>query len=52
MAIKHHKLVRWHVWLGWLIGLPIIIWTASGLLMVVQPIETVRGVGYRFQEQK
>ncbi|NRD89601.1 hypothetical protein C8024_09295 [Sphingopyxis sp. BSNA05] len=41
--MKHYKLMRWHVWLGWLIGVPIIIWTASGLLMVVQPIETVRG---------
>ena len=43
MAIKHYKLMRWHVWLGWLIGVPIILWTASGLLMVAQPIETVRG---------
>ena len=41
--MKHHKLMRWHVWLGWLIGVPIIIWTASGLLMVAQPFENVRG---------
>ncbi len=39
----HSKFFRWHIWLGWLIGVPIILWTASGLLMVSQPIEMVRG---------
>ncbi len=39
----HSRFFRWHIWLGWLIGVPIILWTASGLLMVSQPIEMVRG---------
>lgn len=34
---------RWHVWLGWLIGVPIVMWLASGLFMVIKPIEEVRG---------
>jgi hypothetical protein len=37
------KLIRWHVWLGWLIGVPLILWTASGLFMAARPIEDVRG---------
>lgn len=36
-------LARAHVWLGWLVGVPLLIWTATGLFMVAQPIETVRG---------
>jgi hypothetical protein len=32
-----------HVWLGWIIGVPLLFWTASGLFMVSQPIEKVRG---------
>jgi hypothetical protein len=28
------RLRRWHVWLGWLVGLPMLFWTVSGLVMV------------------
>ena len=31
------------MWLGWLIGVPMIFWTVSGLVMVARPIEDVRG---------
>ena len=34
---------KWHVWLAWLAGLPILMWTVTGLVMVVKPIEEVRG---------
>ena len=36
-------LAKWHIWLGWLVGVPIVMWLATGLLMVVRPIEAVRG---------
>lgn len=50
MAINHKNFYKWHIWLGWLIGVPIILWTASGLLMVSQPIETVRGNHLRSEQ--
>ena len=31
------------MWLGWLVGLPMLFWTVSGLVMVARPIEEVRG---------
>ena len=37
------KLRRWHMWLGWLVGLPVLFWTVSGFVMVARPIEEVRG---------
>jgi uncharacterized iron-regulated membrane protein len=37
------RLRRYHIWLGWLVGLPILMWTLTGLVMVVRPIEEVRG---------
>ncbi|HEX8466838.1 MAG TPA: hypothetical protein VF620_03420 [Allosphingosinicella sp.] len=39
------RLRRWHIWLGWAVGLPFLAWTVSGLVMVARPIETVRGEG-------
>ena len=41
--MKYQTLHKWHIWLGWLVGVPLILWTASGLFMVARPIEEVRG---------
>lgn len=41
------SLRRVHIWVGWLVGVPILLWTLSGLMMVVRPIETVRGTDLR-----
>ncbi|HEY5724079.1 MAG TPA: PepSY domain-containing protein [Allosphingosinicella sp.] len=37
------RLRRYHIWLGWIVGLPILFWTVTGLIMVARPIEEVRG---------
>ncbi len=37
------NLARWHIWLGWAVGVPVLLWLATGLLMVARPIEDVRG---------
>ena len=41
--ITRSRLRRWHVWLGWIVALPFLFWTVSGLIMVWKPIEEVRG---------
>ncbi|MEO9468115.1 PepSY domain-containing protein [Parasphingorhabdus sp.] len=51
MAIGHRDFFKWHIWLGWLIGVPIILWTASGLFMVARPIEEVRGTHLRAESE-
>lgn len=45
--MHYRSLHKWHIWLGWLIGVPLILWTASGLFMVARPIEEVRGEHFR-----
>lgn len=37
------SLRRWHIWLGWIVGIPILLWVLTGLVMVARPIEEVRG---------
>ena len=37
------RYARWHIWLGWLVGVPLLLWTLSGVAMVARPIEEVRG---------
>lgn len=37
------RFARWHIWLGWVVALPILMWVITGLLMVARPIEAVRG---------
>jgi hypothetical protein len=41
------QFARWHIWLGWLVGFPILMWTVTGLWMVARPIEEVRGTDLR-----
>jgi hypothetical protein len=36
-------LYRLHVWLGWIVAIPILLWMVSGLWMAARPIEEVRG---------
>lgn len=43
MGAVRSRLRRWHVWLGWIVGLPILLWIVSGLIMIARPIEVVRG---------
>lgn len=41
------RFARWHIWLGWLVGFPILMWILTGLIMVARPIEEVRGTALR-----
>ena len=41
--IDRRRLRRWHIWLGWIVAIPMLLWTVSGVVMVWKPIEEVRG---------
>ena len=41
--VDRARLRRWHVWLGWVLAIPMLVWTVSGIIMVAKPIEEVRG---------
>lgn len=43
MIITMRSLAKWHIWLGWLVAVPIAMWLATGLFMTLRPIEQVRG---------
>lgn len=40
---RMHRLARWHIWLGWVVAIPLLLWTISGVVMVARPIDEVRG---------
>src|SRR5688572_20716791 len=44
------RFARWHIWLGWVVGLPVLMWTVTGLWMVARPIEEVRGTHLRAEQ--
>ena len=46
------KFAKWHIWLGWLVGVPILMWTVTGLIMVWHPIEHVRGNHLRIESEQ
>jgi len=41
------RFARWHIWLGWLVGFPLLMWVVTGLFMAARPIEEVRGEDLR-----
>ncbi|MCK0128033.1 PepSY domain-containing protein [Erythrobacter sp. F6033] len=50
MAKTMRLFVKWHIWLGWLVGVPIVMWIATGLFMVSKPIAEVRGNHLRIDQ--
>ncbi len=44
------RFAKWHIWLGWLVGVPILMWMVTGLFMAAKPIEEVRGNHLRVEQ--
>lgn len=51
-GIWMRRFARWHIWLGWLVGVPMLMWLVTGLLMVITPIEEVRGNHLRVEAEQ
>lgn len=49
---KMHQAARWHIWLGWAAAIPLLLWTISGLVMVIRPLEAVRGTDLRIEAEE
>ncbi|MDY7098850.1 MAG: hypothetical protein SXU28_11985 [Pseudomonadota bacterium] len=45
------KLAKWHIWLGWVVGVPIVGWLATGLFMTIKPLPEVRGEHLRIEQE-
>ncbi len=43
------RFARWHIWIGWLVAVPVLLWMVSGIVMVARPIEEVRGETLRIK---
>lgn len=42
-SLLMQRFAKWHIWIGWLVGFPILMWMVTGLFMAARPIEEVRG---------
>ncbi|NNM77016.1 PepSY domain-containing protein [Sphingomonas sp. ID1715] len=47
MRAGHRTFHRLHVWLGWVVAVPLLLWTVTGLWMAARPVEEVRGEDLR-----
>ena len=46
------RFAKWHIWIGWAAGLPVLMWMVTGLFMAARPIEDVRGNHLRVEVEE